>query len=122
MCPEGTLKQYEAKISMHDFNELVPLISSDAVFWFNDGSFCGLTQIRNAFEETWRKFPLENYWLEDLKWVACSAGSAGCAYHFRWRAVLNGKTMEGGGRGTTILRKEEDTWKIVHEHLSQFPR
>nr|WP_255319205.1 nuclear transport factor 2 family protein [Enterobacter cloacae complex sp.] len=50
---------------MHDFDQLVPLISPNAIFWFNDGSFCGLKQIRQAFEETWKKFPLENYWLEN---------------------------------------------------------
>jgi hypothetical protein len=42
MRPEETLEQYEAKINMHDFDQLVPLISPNAIFWFNDGSFCGL--------------------------------------------------------------------------------
>ncbi|MHC2355572.1 ketosteroid isomerase-like protein [Sinorhizobium meliloti] len=122
MLPEETLKQYEAKINMHDFDELVPLISPNAIFWFNDGSFCGLKQIRQAFEETWQKFPLENYWLENLEWVAQSRDCAGCTYHFRWKAVLNGSALEGGGRGTTILRREANVWKIIHEHLSQFPK
>lgn len=107
-------------INMHDFDQLVPLISPNAIFWFNDGSFCGLKQIRQAFEETWKKFPLENYWLENLEWVAQSKDCAGCTYHFRWRAILNGSALEGGGRGTTILRREANVWKITHEHLSQF--
>ncbi|MCK3782448.1 nuclear transport factor 2 family protein [Sinorhizobium meliloti] len=42
--------------------------------------------------------------------------------HFRWRAVLNGSALEGGGRGTIILRREANVWKIIHEHLSQFPQ
>ncbi|EHJ4666087.1 MULTISPECIES: YybH family protein [Gammaproteobacteria] len=109
-------------INMHDFDQLVPLISPNAIFWFNDGSFCGLKQIRQAFEETWKKFPLENYWLENLEWVAQSKDCAGCTYHFRWRAILNGSALEGGGRGTTILRREANVWKITHEHLSQFPK
>ncbi|MDW9413919.1 nuclear transport factor 2 family protein [Sinorhizobium meliloti] len=35
---------------------------------------------------------------------------------------LNGSALEGGGRGTTILRREANVWKIIHEHLSQFPK
>ncbi|ASQ03370.1 hypothetical protein GOB91_29820 [Sinorhizobium meliloti] len=35
---------------------------------------------------------------------------------------LNGSALEGGGRGTTILRREANVWKIIHEHLSQFPQ
>lgn len=122
MHPEKTLKQYEAEINLHDFEKLIPIISSDAIFWFNDGSFYGLEQIRQAFEETWRKFPLEKYWLENLKWSVYSTNAAACTYHFRWRTVIENRLVEGGGRGTTILRREMDIWKIVHEHLSQFPK
>jgi hypothetical protein len=47
---------------------------------------------------------------------------AGCTYHFRWNAVIDGKSLSGGGRGTTILRKENEAWLFVHEYLSQFPK
>lgn len=121
MFPEDALKQYENKINLHDFDQLVSLISDDAVFWFNDGSYSGLKEIRAAFESTWLKFPLESYWLEELSWIAEGESAAGCTYHFRWKTTIDGKIMEGGGRGTTILRKSGGIWKIVHEHLSQFP-
>jgi len=120
--PEDTLKQYESKINLHDFDQLVPLISPDALFWFNDGSYSGLDEIRNAFEATWRKFPLEHYWLDDIAWIATADNAAGCTYHFRWKAVIDGRALSGGGRGTTILRNENGMWKIVHEHLSQNPQ
>ncbi len=121
MRPEDTLKQYEEKINVHDFDRLVPLISDDAVFWFNDGSHSGLEEIRRAFERTWRKFPLESYWLENVNWIAKGENAAGCTYNFCWRATIDGKTISGGGRGTTIFRDHDGIWKIVHEHLSQFP-
>jgi ketosteroid isomerase-like protein len=121
MRPEDTLKQYEARINLHDFDQLVPLISPGAIFWFNDGSHVGLDDIRKAFEATWRKFPLEDYWLEGLNWIALGDAAAACTYHFRWRATIEAKALSGGGRGTTILGKERGTWKIVHEHLSQHP-
>jgi len=121
MRPGDTLKQYEAKINLHDFDQLVQLISRDAIFWFNDGSYSGLDQIRNAFEATWQRLPLESYWLEDLNWIATADDAAACTYHFRWKVVVGGKTIMGGGRGTTVLRNEGGAWKIVHEHLSQVP-
>lgn len=121
MYPEDALKQYEDRINAHDFDQLVPLISDDAVFWFNDGSHLGLEEIKRAFERTWQKFPLESYWLEEVNWIARGVSVAVCTYKFCWRATIQGKTVSGGGRGTTILRKDSDTWKIVHEHLSQFP-
>lgn len=121
MRPEDTLKQYETTTKLHDFDQLVPLISSDAIFWFNDGSHSGLDEIRNAFEKTWRNFPLEDYWLEDVNWIATGDNAAACTYYFRWKYETEGKSVLGGGRGTTILRNEGGIWKIVHEHLSQFP-
>jgi ketosteroid isomerase-like protein len=122
MRPQDTLKQYEAKINLHDFDQLAPLISADAIFWFNDGSHSGLDEIRSAFEATWSKFPLEHYWLEDMTWIAPGETAAGCTYHFRWKAMVGGRALSGGGRGTTILRNEHGVWKIVHEHLSQIPQ
>lgn len=121
MRPEDTLKRYEALINSHDFDQLAPLISDDAIFWFNDGSHLGLEQIRSAFELTWQNFPLESYWLEKMHWIAKGENTAGCIYHFCWTAMIDEKTVSGGGRGTTILRRDNGIWKIVHEHLSQFP-
>lgn len=122
MRPEDVLKQYEAKINRHDFDQLVPLIADDAIFWFNDGSHAGLPEIRKAFGRTWQNFPLEAYWLEDVNWIAVGEAAAACTYYFRWKAQMDGKEISGGGRGTSVLRAESGVWKLVHEHLSQFPR
>ncbi|KKB12046.1 cag pathogenicity island protein Cag4 [Devosia geojensis] len=121
MTPEDVLAQYEARINRHDFDELVPLISGEAVFWFNDGSLSGLAEIRQAFEATWERFPLEDYWLTDKRWIAHGEGAAACLYRFNWKAEVDGKPLSGAGRGTTVLRREAEEWKIVHEHLSGLP-
>ena len=121
MTAEHVLAQYESRINLHDFDVLVPLISSEAVFWFNDGSFSGLAEIRRAFEATWERFADEVYWLEDKSWIAIGEGAASCTYHFRWKTEIDGKPMAGGGRGTTVLRTEGADWKIIHEHLSRLP-
>lgn len=122
MRAEDVLSRYEALINRHDFDLLLPLLSKEAIFWFNDGSHSGLDEIRKAFEETWKKFPLERYWLEDRRWLAMGEAAAGCVYRFRWQTTRDGRMLSGGGRGTTLLRVEAGTWRIVHEHLSQFPK
>jgi len=121
VTPEDVLARYETLINRHVFDELVPLISGEAVFWFDDGSFSGLTEIRQAFEATWGRFPSEVYRLEAKRWIAHGDGAAACLYRFNWKAEVDGKLLSGAGRGTTVLRREAEGWKIVHEHLSGLP-
>jgi ketosteroid isomerase-like protein len=121
MTPQDLLKQYESLINLHQFDAVAPLIATDAVFWFNDGSFTGIEAIRAAFERTWASFVTEAYWLTDMRWVASGDVAASCIYQFNWKAVVGGRKVSGSGRGTTVLRKGADGWKIVHEHLSGMP-
>ncbi|WP_105405125.1 DUF4440 domain-containing protein [Neorhizobium sp. T7_12] len=121
MGPQDHMKLYETRINLRRFDEVEPVISPEATFWFTDGTHSGIAEIRAAFEETWRNLQNEIYWLEDVTWIAVGAEAASCTYRFRWKADIDGKTFEGEGRGTTVLRKEGSEWKIIHEHLSRFP-
>lgn len=122
MTPEDVLKQYESRINLHRFEQVAPLISDEAIFWFSDGSHTGLEEIREAFERNWRSVENEHYWLDDLEWIARGVNSASCVYRFNWKGVADGRQCSGSGRGTTVLRKEPGGWKIIHEHLSPLPR
>jgi len=115
------MKVYEAKINLRRFDEVEPLISREAVFWFTDGTHRGIDEIRAAFERTWQTLQNEVYWLEDLEWIGLSETVSSCTYRFCWKAETDGETFEGAGRGTTVLRSESGRWKIIHEHLSHFP-
>ncbi|HXY58254.1 MAG TPA: nuclear transport factor 2 family protein [Methylocystis sp.] len=115
------MKVYEEKINLRRFDEVEPLISPQAVFWFTDGTHRGIAEIRAAFERTWTTLQNEIYWLEDVEWIGLSDAVASCTYRFCWKAEISGDTFEGRGRGTTVLRTESGQWKIVHEHLSRFP-
>lgn len=101
MNPEDVLNSYGMLINRHDFDLLKPMISEDAVFWFNDGSHSAIV---------------------DIRWLAKDERTAGCIYRFRWQAMVGGEVVSGGGRGTTLLREESGVWRIIHEHLSQIPR
>jgi len=121
MSASEHMKLYEAKINLHRFEEVEPLISPEAVFWFTDGTYQGVDEIRAAFERTWRELQGDAYWLENLEWITVDETAASCIYRFCWRAQIDGQTFEGTGRGTTVLRRERGQWKIIHEHLSRFP-
>ncbi|ODT50201.1 MAG: DUF4440 domain-containing protein [Devosia sp. 63-57] len=112
---------YAERINAHDFDLMLELIDPDAVFWFSSGSHHGIAAIRAAFVSTWDRLRNETYWLEDLTWLASGDDAAACIYKFRWRAEIDGVPTEGGGRGTTVLRRKANGWHIVHEHLSREP-
>lgn len=119
--PEAVMAAYADLINRHDFSLLVPLIDPDAVFWFSSGSFARIAAIRGAFERTWQRLENETYWLEDLTWIGRGDISASCIYQFHWRALIDGKDAEGTGRGTTVLARRAESWRIIHEHLSPYP-
>ncbi|KQT44960.1 hypothetical protein ASG47_16185 [Devosia sp. Leaf420] len=60
--PKTVMAAYADLINHHDFSLLVPLIDSDAVFWFSSGSFTGIDAIRSVFERTWQRLENETYW------------------------------------------------------------
>jgi ketosteroid isomerase-like protein len=122
MSADEFMKLYEAKLNLHRFEDVEDLISPQALFWFNDGAYRGIDEIKAAFERTWKTLPNEIYWLEDLEWVGVSDTVASCAYRFRWKAGVDGRTFTGTGRGTTVLKSESGPWKIIHEHLSLIPK
>ena len=121
MTPADFLREYEEKTNTHRFDNLAPLIAEDATFWFNDGSFQGLEQIRAAFEKTWALIKDEHYAVENVQWIAVGQAVAVCLYTFRWEGVIDGRRQSGTGRGTGVLRKEDERWVVAHEHLSPMP-
>lgn len=122
MTARRVLAAYADRINRHDFDLLTDLIASGATFWFTDGTHRGIAAIREAFEATWRVMgETERYWLDQLEWVAEGDRAAACTYRFNWTASADGKPVAGSGRGTTVLRRVDDRWWIVHEHLSRDP-
>lgn len=122
MSAREILKQYEAEINKHDFNLIAPMISSDCKCWFSSGTYEGIDQTRNAFEKTWAEITEEVYSIADQNWIAESDRAAVCTYTFHWKGLIAGKLSEGKGRGTSCFRRDPDGWKIIHEHLSHFPK
>lgn len=122
MTAKDVLEKYKVEINSHDFDRLIPLISKECQFWFTSGTYVGLDQTRKAFEKTWGMIKKEVYTISDLEWIAESEKAAVCIYTYHWSGLIDGQQQSGKGRGTSCFRKEGDGWKIVHEHLSAFPK
>lgn len=113
------LKSYEQANNSHIWANVEPFIASDATYWFTDGSYTGIDEIRQAIETTFTKIQDEVYEIKDVRWPTVTATNAVCAYRFYWQGTVNGKQASGSGRGTNVLEKRNNSWQIVHEHLSK---
>jgi ketosteroid isomerase-like protein len=115
------LGEYIRSTNSHQFDAVALLIDDEAVYWFSNGSYRGVSAIRAAFKKTWSIIQDEEYAIEDLEWVTIDEQTATCIYTYRWRGVIDGAVREGIGRGTNVLRNDGRQWRIVHEHLSPRP-
>ncbi|HLD74822.1 MAG TPA: nuclear transport factor 2 family protein [Bdellovibrionota bacterium] len=122
MNPESVLSEYEKGLNTHNFDNVRHLIAPDAVFWFNEGSFEGIDEIEKACNKTFNLIKNEKYWLTNKKWISSSQETVAIIYNYNWTGVINGKNESGFGRGTSILANIDNTWKIIHEHLSKQPK
>ncbi|GCE12905.1 YybH family protein [Tengunoibacter tsumagoiensis] len=122
MNPEEFLQEYIQKNSAHDYDEIAPLISEHATYWFSEGTYCGREEIRAAFETTWAVVKDEHYWIDDIKWLIQGDSDAVCIYHFYWKGTVGGSPAQGKGRGTNVFQKDNGQWYVIHEHLSSLPQ
>jgi ketosteroid isomerase-like protein len=118
---DAVLAEYARRTNTHRFDQVAPLLADDAVYWFSDGSYCGLGPIRQAFERTWALIQDEHYAIGDVEWLTVDSRSATCIYSFHWRGRIDGTLHEGRGRGTSVFRKFGEQWLVAHEHLSRWP-
>ncbi|MFD4876588.1 YybH family protein [Streptomyces sp. NPDC058420] len=114
----GFMTRYEQAANSHAIDRVAPLIASDAVYWFSDGSHRGLGEITGAIERTFTAIQDEVYEIQDLEWVVLAAEHAVCRYCFFWTGVVDGQPRSGRGRGTNVLVKRDGAWKVQHEHVS----
>ncbi len=63
------MRMYEKAANSGNFDKVAPLLSDEAIFWFSDGSYSGIENIRTAFEKTLNMIMDEEYSIRDLKWL-----------------------------------------------------
>ena len=119
------LNHFEALAMKEDFSIIRDMIDERAYFRFNDGDFVGRQAIQAVFERTWRGDPTvkkARFYLSDIVVLTTDKASATATYTYNWEGSQGGREFKIQGRGTRVLLHEAGQFRIVHEHLSRFPR
>lgn len=119
------LHHFEEVAMKEDFSLLRDLIDERACFRFNDGDFVGHQAIQAAFEKTWRGDPTvkkTRFYLSDIVVLTVDQSSATATYTYNWEGSQGGREFKIRGRGTRVVVRYGGKLRIIHEHLSRFPR
>ncbi len=114
---DAFLRQYECALATRSLDAIAPLIADDACFVFTDGTYHGIAEIEHAIRKTFETIRDEKYAISDVRWLYVRDDCAPCVYTFQWAGFIDGKACAGNGRGTSFLTRQNDAWKIAHEHL-----
>jgi ketosteroid isomerase-like protein len=119
------LHHFEEVAMKEDFGLLQDMIDERAYFRFNDGDFVGRKAIQSVFEKTWKADPTvkkARFYLSDIVVLTTDKASAAATYTYNWEGAQGSREFKIQGRGTRVLAHEDGRFRIVHEHLSRFPR
>jgi len=111
---------YEQATNSHDIEATLSLVDDQAVYLFSDEStHVGKPAIERVLRKNFDLTKEENYAIDNLTWLVDTGEVAACVYDYSWSGLINGEPASGSGRGTTVLRRSENGWKVIHEHLSR---
>lgn len=114
------MREYEKATNSHNLEATVALIDENAIYLFSDESVhVGREAIGRAIRQNFEIIKEERYSIYNLTWLVISEQVAACVYDFSWQGMINGQAASGSGRGTSILKRSGEGWKVVHEHLSK---
>ena len=117
--PREALSEYATATNNHDLQFTLNLVADEAVYWFSDASsHVGIAAIKAALESNFSAIEEEVYEISSLRWIVDTEDAGVCLYRFNWSGVIAGAAVEGSGRGTSVLTRTGEGWRILHEHLS----
>ena len=113
------LTHYIEATNTHDFNLVEELIHPEAVYVFGGKRYQGHEEIRGYFENSWGSLQDEIYGAEGITWLNVTETSAVCLYTYTFEGYANGTFINGTGNATNVFAKDNNQWKLIHEHLSR---
>lgn len=128
LSPESVttfLVEFERLAEQENFDLIREFIDERACFRFNDGDFIGRAAIQAVFEKTWRGDPSvkkARFYLTDIVVLTTDHRTASATYTWNWEGSQGDRQFAIRGRGTRVLAFDGGKYRIVHEHLSRFPR
>jgi ketosteroid isomerase-like protein len=118
--PQAFLERYARNTDAHDLGATLGMVADDAIYLFSDGAaHVGKPAIAKVLTANFAAIVDETYRIRDVRWLLSTADAAACVYIFDWSGLVAGKLASGHGRGTSVLHRTADGWRVVHEHLSR---
>ena len=118
MQPEDFIHAYEQALASQAWGQVEPLMHAQACVTFSNGTVHkGKGEVQKAFEHNFSLIQGENYSMTNVHWVLKTAETAVYLFEFRWSGIINGKSAQGAGRGTSVLIRQWDIWQLLIEHL-----
>ncbi len=122
MTPDNLLQSYEKAISSQNWARVEPLMHNGVCVTFSTGTFKGIDSVKTVFEKNFKLIKDEDYKISNVHWALSNDIQAVCLYDFTWTGLINSEPCSGGGRGTSVLVKIGNEWKIITEHLGPHPQ
>ena len=118
--PAAFMRRYAENTDAHRLEATLAMIADDAIYLFSDGSsHVGRAAIAEVLAKNFVAITDETYRIRDIRWLVKGNDAATCVYLFEWSGIVDGKPASGSGRGTSVLRRDGESWLVVHEHLSR---
>ena len=118
MQPEDFIYAYELALASQDWAQVEPLVHAEACVTFSNGSVHkGKAAVQKAFEHNFSLIKDEHYFMSNVHWVLKTAETAIYLFEFSWSGIIDGKSAQGAGRGTSVLINVDDRWQLLIEHL-----
>ncbi len=118
--PDECMQAYERATSSHDLEATLALIDEEALYFFSDETVHpGKQAIEKVLRRNFNLIQDEKYSISHLTWLVRSDQAAACVYDYSWSGIIHGMPASGVGRGTSVLKRTGNGWKVIHEHLSR---
>ncbi|MEW6086378.1 MAG: nuclear transport factor 2 family protein [Chloroflexota bacterium] len=118
MTPEDFIRAYEGALATQDWGQVEPLMHSEACVTFSNGTVHkGRGEVQKAFEKNFSLIKDETYSITNVHWVHKGKETAVYLFDFNWSGIINDQPASGGGRGTSVLIKNNGSWQLLVEHL-----
>jgi ketosteroid isomerase-like protein len=117
--PQTCLDEFVAAMLRRDMPGALALLTDDAVLFYSNGTaIWGKDAFAANMTAAWKAISDYTYKTVETKWVVQSDTVATVIYTLAWSGKVNGNAVGGEGRGTRVLRRDAQGWRIAHEHLS----
>jgi len=114
------LRNYETASAAHDLELVMEMIDDEAVYFFsNETTHIGKGAVQKAIQANFDRIKMESYELRNVDCLFETDKAAVCLYEYHWSGEIDGNLYSGSGRGTSVMRRDGKSWKVVHEHLSK---